>query len=379
MNADRLTGVAEKIRVQVEVRGLIEAIGADSFTILGQMIDVNAGTRFVRVADLAGLRMGDRVEVHGLRDADGRIMATRVVVLGPEDEAEDEVRGVVSNMTGSTFDIGGLTITFNDDTVIEPAGAAFGNGDLVEVHLNGTVAVRIEVERLDAEFELDEGLEFEIEGFISGFTDASSEFMVNGQPVRLAGGVEFRGGDETDLGDNVKVEAEGQMSGGVLLADKITFKDTIRIEANADADGSANVLGKTVAVRSSTRLKNLPNGLADILAGDGVKVRGFLGMDGSTIMATRVQKHSHPMDADKILLRGPVSSFDASPDNLMLVIAGITVTISGVEGGEIEKNDNTISLEEFFGSLTLDRSIVKARGTFSEGILAANQIEIEME
>ena len=381
MNEDGLTGIADNIKVVLEVRGEISSIGADSLMVHGQTILVNGMTVFADTPGLAALKAGDKVEVHGLRDASGAIMATRIEQLGPEEqELDDEVRGIVSNMSAATFDIGGLTVTFNADTIVEPAGAAFGDGDIVEVHLNGTMAVRIEVERLaDAEFIPEEGQEFEIKGFVSGFTDPAGDFLVGDQIVRLTSDAEFRGGDITDLGDNVMVEAEGLISGGVLLADKIKFKDTIRIETNADTNGSADVLGKTVAVSSATRLKHLPNGLADILAGDGLKIRGFLSQDGSTIAATRVQKHSHPLDPGKTLLQGPVSEFDATPGAEKLIIAGITVTISGVQADELEHEGHRASLDEIFASIVPDRTIVKARGLFSDGILAANKLEIEGE
>lgn len=378
INDDRLHGVADLIKVIAEVRGEIISIGTDSFTVLGQTVLVNGATVFSDVTDFASLKPGDRVEVHGIRDDAGNIMATRIELLGPKELAIDEVRGVISNMTTSTFDIGGLTISFSADTMIEPPGAVFGNGDIVEVHLNGTTAVRIEVERADNEFIPAEGQELEVEGFITGFTDASGDFKVGDQPVHLASDTRFRGGDATDLGNNVMVEAEGHLVSGVLLADKIVFKDTIRIEANADTAGSADLLGLHVTVGSSTRLQDI-SGTSAIAAGDGLKIRGFLSQNANTIKATRVKKLEHPIDADKILLQGPVSSFDATPGAEKLVIAGITVTISGVQGGELKIEDHEASPGDLFGSIVLSRTIVKARGSFSGGVLAANKIEIEGE
>jgi hypothetical protein len=166
---------------------------------------------------------------------------------------------------------------------------------------------------------------------------------------------------------------------GVLLADKIVFKDTIRIEANADTAGSADLLGLNVTVGSATRLQDLSGDTTGIAAGDGLKVRGFLSQDGTSIKATRVKRLENPIDADKVLLQGPVSSFDATPGAEKLVIAGITVTISGVQGGELEIEDHEVSSGDLFGSIVLNRTIVKARGSFSGGVLAANKIEIEGE
>jgi uncharacterized protein DUF5666 len=92
-----------------------------------------------------------------------------------------------------------------------------------------------------------------------------------------------------------------------------------------------------------------------------------------------VTRHEHPIDADKILLQGPVSSLDATPGAEKLVIAGITVTVSGVEGGELEIEDHEASPGELLNSIVLNGTIVKARGSFSNGVLVAKQIEIEGE
>jgi hypothetical protein len=315
-----------------------------------------------------------------MRDAAGNIMATRVELLGPKELAADELRGVVSNMTATTFDIGGLTIAFSADTMIEPAGATFGNGDIVEVHLDGTTAVRIEVEDAeDVAFNPAEGQEFEVEGFISGFTDAAADFLVNDEPVRLANNARIRGGDETDLGNNVRVEVEGILANGVLLADKITFKDTIRIEANADTGGEAGVLGRNVAFSSATRLVDLRSDTDAIIKGDGLKIRGFLSKDGTTISATRVKRLDRPVEPDKILLQGPVSSVDATTGAEKLVIAGVTVAISGVQEHGMRHGEREVALGDFLGSIVLDRTIVKARGSFGDGLLSANKLEIEDE
>jgi uncharacterized protein DUF5666 len=378
LNDDGLTGVADRIKVLLEVRGEITSLGADSFTVLGQTILVNGQTLFAHAPGLADLKIHDRVQVHGLRDSAGAILATRVEVLGADALAIDEVRGIVANMTATTFDIGGLTIAFDANTMREPAGAVFGSGDIVEVHLNGTLAVLIEVERFeDIAFIPAEGQEFEVEGFIGGFTDPASAFLVNDQPVVLTNGARIRGGDKTDLGDNVRVEVEGTISGGQLLADKVTFKDTIRIEANADANGGAGILGKAVAVTSSSRLTDLRSGIAGIMTGDGLRIRGFLNKDGTTIAATRVKQLNRPVDPDKILLQGPVSSVDATPGAEKLVIAGITVAISGAREHGMHQGEREVALGEFLGSIVLDRTIVKARGSFSNSELSANKLEIE--
>ena len=207
------------------------------------------------VTSIASLAKDDNIEVHGARDDTGVIHATRVERLSDSARGEG-VRGAVSGKIGTTFNIGGLTITSSASTTMVPSGATFGNGDIVDARLNGSTAIQITVERLDhPEFEALEGRELSVQGIISGYTLSTSAFKVGTQQVLLDANARIDGGVLVDLIDGMKVEAEGHTAtGGVLNAGKITIKDNIRIEANATSGGSANVLGKYVTITSGTRL-----------------------------------------------------------------------------------------------------------------------------
>jgi hypothetical protein len=378
INSDGLTGTAEKIEAENEVRGPISSKGADSLLVHGQTIFVDGATIFANVAGFASLQVNDVVEVHGQRDVSENIRATRVELLSAG--ADDEVKGVVreKDSLSSTFMIGGLLISYDASTVIVPAGETFENGELVEVHLSGSLATRIELEDLeDADFDPAEGQEFEVEGFVSGFSGHPGLFLVNNQQVQTTSGTRFAGGIAADLANDMKVEAEGHMNGGILVADKIKFKDTVRLETNAETGSGAakpasfTALGKTVTVATTTELNNIS---LPIPAGAGIKVRGFVNADGS-ITATRIQS-INTVDLDRHILQGPVSSFDTGAKTL--VILGIIVNAAGVPADEIEDdNESLISLEQFFASLTPDRSIVKARGSFAGDALTANKIELK--
>lgn len=384
-NNDGTTGTADRIEVENEVRGSITAKGTDSFVVLGQTVFVDDRTIYAGVLNFAALAVGNNVEVHGQRNTNGDIVATRVELFGDGVPVQDELRGIVSSKTGTTagtFNIGNLLIDYDAGTVIVPAGATFSNTDLVEVHLNVALtpplATRIEVEDLeDAEFDPAEGQEFEVEGFVTGLTGALPDvsFTLNGQPVLATSATRYEGGVDLDLDNDVKVEADGHLTGGVLVADKITFKETIRIESNADGAGSAGTLGLTIDVTSLTDLSNLSGGIAGIAQGDGLKIRGFLNRDGVSITATRIDG-TNAVDPDKHILQGPVSNIVASARTFEIV--GITVDASSVPVNDVQDdNDQVISIDQFFASLTADRTIVKARGTFSAGTIAANSVALE--
>ncbi len=106
-------------------------------------------------------------------------------------------------------------------------------------------------------------------------------------------------------------------------------------------------------------------------------IRGFLSADGSSIIASRVIKLGSPVDPARTLLQGPVSSVDATPGAEKLVIAGITVTLSGVKPENIMLDESPVSLADFLKAIVLNRTIVEVRGSFSNGVLAASEVAIE--
>jgi hypothetical protein len=388
VNSDDVSGTAERVEIENEVRGAIEAKAGDTITVHGQTVMVDGATVFANGTpsnNLAGLAVADNVEVHGQRDAAGVIRATRVQELGAG-TVDDELRGTVSGLTGNlvlgnAFNIGALTIPTTVSTAVTPTGAVIANGILVEVHLNANgQATRIHLEDGDDDFDPAEGEEFEVEGFVEGCPAGNacgSSFKVNNQQVQTSSTTRLEGGVKNDLVNDVKVEAEGHLSGGILVANKIAFKETVRIEANVTAMAldSATVLGKTVVTTSRTDLSSA----GTVTVGDGVRIRGFLNNDGS-ITAMRVEKRSNPVDADKNILQGPVTSKDAA--NKKMVILGITIDASGVMSriSDDSPDDSDVAfanIDAFFAAVTPGRTIVKAKGTVSGSTISATEIEIE--
>jgi hypothetical protein len=374
INDDGINGKAEKVEVVSEVRGAITSKNTDILSIHNQTVLVDGATIFSNVtpSNISGLANSNNVEVHGQRDANGTIRATRIEKLAAG-AVDDEVRGTVSNKTATSLNIGTLAISTNASTTILPAGATFADGDIVQVHLSGATATKIKVEHAEVEFEPAEGEHFEVEGFVGGL--GSGSFKINDQQVQTSSTTLFDGGVSGDLVDGIKVEAEGHLVNGNLVANKIAFKESIRIESNATTTGSANVLDLTVKTTSKT--ENLAD-VATIVAGDGVRIRGFQNIDGS-ITATRVDIQS-PDSNGRSILRAPVT--DVNPAAKTFKLLGITINAltSTARPNDDNSNDNntaTITPEIFFSSLTDGKTVVKAKGTFSGGTLSATEIEIE--
>jgi hypothetical protein len=265
----------------------------------------------------------------------------------------------------------------------------FAVGDLVEVHLSGNAATRIEREDVeDDKFKPSQGQEFEVEGYVTGFTVTPGTFQVGGQAVQTTSSTRYEGGLSTDLANDVKVEAEGHFRtlDSTLVADKIKFKDSVRFEANLEAVslsggiGTVSVLGRPVQITSRT-IQNPRDG--SFLVGEGVRIRAFLNQDKAAFTATRIDEDSNPIDANRIIVQGLVIS---SSNNQTFVLvdaqAGFTVNTAGLSDLNFkDDNDASIGRTAFFCNLQPGRTVVKARGSYSSGTLTAappdGEVEIE--
>ena len=236
------SGTAQSVVAQSEVRGLVTAVFAaenpQRIVVLGQNVLIDDQTvRSPAILQIGvGLIVGTLVEVHGLRDSVGNIRATRVeadIGLMGGDDTVDEIRGVVSNRAGDTFNIGNQVVLIGTATIV-PIGATISNGNVVEVHCshpciinNQFVATRIEVE--DGSNLPGNGQRFEVEGLISGFVVGGPPriFFVAGVSVTTTASTRFEGGIADDLLNDIKVEAEGTWDGTTLTASKIEFKRSV--------------------------------------------------------------------------------------------------------------------------------------------------------
>jgi hypothetical protein len=129
---------------ELEFRGIVESIGATSWTIAGRVVLVNDATSF-----RGNPQVGDLVEVRADRAPDGTRTATDIK-LEDDDNVDDEreFRGIVTSIGDTSWTIGDLVVLVNASTEIR------GNpqvGDLVEVRADrapdGTLtATRIKTE-----------------------------------------------------------------------------------------------------------------------------------------------------------------------------------------------------------------------------------------
>ena len=176
--------VASSVTYDDAVEGPISAIdlAAETITVLGQLVRIDAGTSFddgISPKSIEGLALDEVVEVSGFFLADGSISATRIERKAPGGELE--LTGTVSSAGANTFEINGFVVNFSGAMLMGFPGGAPENGQRVEAKGNSIVndeLVATEVEFKGGDFG-DDGDEAEVEGFITVFNSAS-DFEVEG-------------------------------------------------------------------------------------------------------------------------------------------------------------------------------------------------------
>jgi hypothetical protein len=401
---DGATGVADRIDVENEARGVIASIEPNAdpqrFRLGGLTVVVDAQTVYANLGGFTDLATGKRVEVHGLRDAAGLLRATRVEAVGAASAVNglDELRGPIVDV-----DTAADRFTLNDGIAVHYAGAAFSPnganetalvvGALVEVRgtLNGSVftATQVDLENLeDVDFAGKAGEKQEIEGFVSGFTAHPGTFLVDGRSVQTTGDTDFKDGTAADLDNNVKVEVEGTIDAqGRLVATTIKFKQTRVVLQGlvTGADALARtlvVLNQTVSADDLTRIFARPASgpvsdlLSDIVPNtDCVEATGHL--RGSEFVAERIRE-LNSCGADVIQAR--VLAED-EPNAALTFFGGLRAVVPPTAGFR-DANDLPIDRAAFFAAVTAAMgtdpgTLVRVRGAFAGGELAVDEASLE--
>jgi hypothetical protein len=389
---DGVTGLADRIDVENEVRGVIQSIDSASvpprFTVGGLTVLVDDQTVFRKVAGFAALTVGMRVEVHGLRDSSTWLRATRIEAVGPRD-GPDELRGAVSNLSTADdkFTLNGTITVDYHGAVFAPGGASeasLAEGILVEV--NGTLAGnvftanRVEIEsQEDIPFRGAPGEKQEVEGLIANFTVHPGEFRVDGHSVRTTAATQFKDGTAEDLANDVTVEVEGVLDAQmVLVASKVEFKRSrVTLQGLATAvdatAGTLTVLGRSIQTNNLTRIDaraGSGGGKSDLLADvtanvDCVEVRGH--MEGAVIVPERIRELNQ---CDGDVIQANVTGKNETNATLTFfgsLVANLTANTRFKDG--MTRAD--------FLALVREGTLVKLRGAFAAGAFTAEEAEIE--
>ena len=400
---DNTNAVAESVESDDIVEGPVSSIntGTEIMVVLGQTVKFgDAIFDDDCPAILNDLLTVVAVEVHGQVMDGGTIDATRIEcknVLG-----EMEVTGIVSALGSTTFMINGLVVNFTSfPAAIDnfPTPGIISGGDPVEVKGNdfvdGTddlIATRVEFK--GDRFDDNDGDHAEIEGFINEFESSDLEFKVGITRVITIPGTTFEGGTAADLGDNLKVEVEGEFVDSVLNVTHVEIKraTTVRLTAQVDTtNGSSFVmLGVTVNTeQGKTRFEDKTGlegdnfDVSDINTDDYVEVRGqgFPADDGTTIIEVFALIVERDDFDTEVIIQGFIETGGITRSTTITVL-GVTIEID--DATTVFRNDDESEIEdpdEFWDRISAG-SLIKAKGTEDMArpqTLIAEEIEIQVE
>ncbi|MEE4185333.1 MAG: DUF5666 domain-containing protein [Gammaproteobacteria bacterium] len=384
---------ALQVLSQAALEGPVQSVDvpAGRLLIAGQTVRVTPATLIDTAAgggSLAGIQVGEFLEVHGFADAEGALRATRIDVGG----GDVEVSGVLSNLdtVARTFSIGALVVDYGAvPAEIEGfAGGELTNGALVEAEgtLNGAgVLLADEVEANDLQgrgidFDDFDEVDGDLVGLITRFV-SPADFDVAGFPVRTNAGTEFDNGSAADLALNVRVEVEGTINAaGVLVADEVEFADAIDlvVAGQVDQDPAASqvvVLGIEFTVAASTLIEDQSSAavpalqLGQINTGDYLEI--VAAEAGAARVARVIKRKDLPGDpGEDTEITGRVAQVSLPT----FVIAGVTIVTAG--GTEYEDPDgDEVGQAAFFNLLSAGDTVEVSGFEASQTVLEAEEVE----
>ncbi len=298
-SAGTSTASARRIQFESEIRGPVGlvAVAANTFTVLGQTVLVDATTVFDEriVGGLQGLSAGDGVEVYAVFDVAAlRYRATRVEpasLLGGL-----RLRGPVRvlDTATQTLTVGSNSYSYAGASNVPP-GLAVGQTVRLRMSFEAT---RWVVRSFGAAPRvLVDGDGVKVEGLVSAYTSLAA-FSVNGRPVDATNATLLPAGTSA-LVVGARVEVEGVVRGGVFVASKVKLvTDTDLQDRGFELIGSitaADAAARTITLRGvtvSTARSDLridDGTAANLVVGQAVEVRGVLAADRRTLEATRIK------------------------------------------------------------------------------------------
>jgi len=263
------TANAVTITYEDDVEGMVSSnslnlssSGSDNgvLTVLGQTVNVNSDTVFesdeVNDLSIGDIDIGNIVEVSGYSSGDGEILATRIEVKDIEYNIGDkvELKGDVSNLSDTTFNIGDLSINIENASLDNDFMGTLKNGQYVEVSSyegfddsGNLIANEIELKNDDGkEISHSNDDEYvEIKGAITMDFDNTAQtnmtLEVNGSIVLLSSNLSISENTRSNLIVGTIVEVEGYMDAeGNFLATELEIENDSDSDSDSSSDSSSD-------------------------------------------------------------------------------------------------------------------------------------------
>jgi len=365
---------ATTITVKSAIKGHVESVGTNQMVVMGQTVVTDSGT----AVSNGPIATGNYIEVHGQVVSDGRIAATYIEKKATQATPPFAVKGFAKLHAagGTTFVVGALNVSLGAGAITNDMPGGSWNGLLVEVKgtacAGNPVCSTLTASKVEPEGVQGNVSKVEIEGFVTALT-STSDFTIDSQRVVTTGSTVFQGGLQSEIALGGKLEVEGSLSGGILTATKISFRENIRFEAPLDVKGSNSFTltglgGITIEVNALTQYKN--TSFAALSSGNYLRIRGRPG-SGNNVIATEVEPQNGG-NTSRVIMQA-VASNVTRPNVTLLGIAINTTAM----GSFMDINGNVITADQFFAVAAAGK-LIKARGGLSGGVITWNQ-EIQLE
>lgn len=380
VSSDGVTGTARSVSYNTELQGPISsaiAVDADNisktFSVLGRTIVVNVNTTSFEDFSFSAIAANDAVEVSGYLDQNGILQATRIK---KQSSSEVKFSGVVSNYNNvNQFEIinGSETIT-----VIFTGNYVISNGDVVRIRgaiapMHPSITVNAsEIETKENIFTPDED-NASLEGIITDFID-SSNFRVNGQVVDASSAsVEP---STLNLGNGLRVEVEGAVINGTLLATSIEGRGgnlkifTTVSQFNTPSNGMVlmefpNLQSLPIHIDLTTSMKDDDQELkpfrgSDINPGDYLEISAYLS-DTNSVIATSIERRKlHEYEVQ--ILRGPLTAIDTGMNTVEIQGIQFTYDLSSTDFEDKDDEINGVTnINEFLTTTLQSGDIVQIK------------------
>ena len=395
------TGTATKIRYGDSLQGPITSSITNPdgnelhFTVMDAInVVAHVNNTVYSPADLfTTLNSTNLIEISGYYDQAGTLHATYIErkesVFNPSShtvELEGRLVGI-NSPTDPDFTIQGVNIDANGAPILGlPNGLQ--EGLYVEVKgLYNTTDNTFYADEIEGEDIIltDGGDGVSIEGYITDYTDINSQFKVNGYTVDASSATLELKPATLVLRNGIQVEVEGNVVGGVLVADEIEVEGGdaeihASIEGVPGADSFAlRVVSApepviTVNITSETEFEDErdgtePFGITDLADTDFVEVVG-VEETGNTVTATKVRR----VTSGEVILQGDAkaATIDGpAPNTGTITILGVTFDFVAVtdfenESDVILSNTEIDSLISGIGSTTPE--LLKIKDTDGDGV-----------
>ena len=272
-------------------------VAGRTLAVLGQTVEITVRTVFDEslVGGQAAIAVGTIVEVYARLDAaTGRYRATRVEAK-PAGTAF-ALRGIVSGLdpVARTFSLGSLRISYFG---VASVPATLANGRFVRATLAavpGAGGVWPATALSDGAPPVEDHDEARLEGRVSAFASTTS-FSVDGTPVDARNARI----DGVGLALGARVEVEGTIRGGVLVATRVEVEDDEDDHGDEEFEvhgpiAALDTAAMTFVVRGVTvgyagNVDFRDGTAADLAVGRRVEVRGRLSDDGTRLAAERIE------------------------------------------------------------------------------------------